>query len=397
MTRGSHAVVAFVVALVVSWSVLLVCVAEVDPRSPFTAATEMTLPGSRFHPVLGSATIESESLHVTASGPDSYALQSTELASLVAADFPILHYRFAEFPRTMELSLIFRTAALREDVQSISLPWPDGHETTFDLSAIPSWRGSITELGFAQFPTAQLVPPAEGFHPFVLEGARLESMSWRGRLATLFDSWRERRPWQLISISAVGPAETGDDSPHAPRLPLVLAFALVPLAVFGWIILGLRGVRWRALVFAGASVGWVLCDLSWQRDLAYKRDTDADIWRKIPLAERQDHVADSRLREVALHVRATLADGPGPQRVLVSAPTPHDVLRLIYHAAPLNMGVLAGPDAKGAPPGTVIVRYAGDQRPVENGLLEFGGISLHVRTIEQQSDFGIYAITAVPK
>jgi hypothetical protein len=397
MRRTPAAIVLFILALATSWVLLLLLVAQVDLHSPVEAANELTLPGSRFHPVFGSASIQLQSLRVDAAAPDFYVVQSTTLADVVADDFPILHYRFTDFPRTMELSLIFRTVDAPDDVQSISLPRPEGAESTFDLSRIPSWRGTITELGFAQFPTAQLVPPAEGFQPFVLVGARLESQSWRGRLSTMFDSWRELRPWQLISISAVGPGETSDSSPHAPRLPLVLAFALLPLLFFGWTILRVRGVQFRRLAFAGVATGWLLCDLSWQRDLAYKRATDSDIWKDIPVAARQDHVSDTRIREIAMHVRATLGNGVNARRVLVSAPTPHDVLRLIWHAAPLNVGVLAGPDAKQAPVGTIIVRYAEDQRAVEGGLLEFGGISLHVRTIEQQPDLGIYAITDVSR
>lgn len=395
MKRTPYAVAGFVLALVVSGAVLLSWAANVDPRSPRVAATELTLPGSRFHPVIGSAMTESQSLRVTAPRPDFYALQATDLANVVAEDMPILRYRFADFPRTLELSLVFRTAGMPDDVQLISLPRPDGREVTFDLSRIASWRGTITELGFAQFPTAQLVPPSQGFQPFVLVRAQLESISWDGRLATLFDSWRERRPWQLISISAVGPAETGDSSPHGPRLPLVLAIAVGVMVGAGWLILRLRGAALRALAFGASAAAWLLCDLSWQRDLTYKRSTDADIWGAMPITTRQQHVSDERLNELALHLREKLANGSDAQRVLVSAPTPHDVLRLIYHAAPLNMAVLAGPDAQHAPPGTIVVRYSDDQPSIRNGLLEFGGISLHVRTIEQQADFGIYAITSV--
>lgn len=391
------AIVAFVFALAASWSILLLWAARVDVRSPWAPAAELSLPGSRFHSVAGSATPEAQHLRIEAAAKDATVLQATALANIAASDFPILRYRLLEFPRTLELSLIFRTAAAPDDVQSISLPRPERNESTFDLSQIAAWRGTITELGFAQFPTAQLVPPAAGFRPFVLAGAQLESLSWRGRLATLLSSWQERRPWQLISVSAVGPTETGDSSPHAPRLPLVLALALLAVGVLGRTILQLRGKALQALLFAFVAVAWVVCDLVWQRDLAYKRDTDRDVWGDAPLAARQDRVPDARLREVALHMRMTLSGYPRTTRVLVSAPSPYDALRLIYHAAPLNVGVLAGVDAEHAAPGTIVVRYAEDQDNVKNGLLQFGGITLHVRTIEQRPDLGIYAIAAVPQ
>jgi hypothetical protein len=397
MRRTPAVVVAFVAALAVSWSILLLWAARVDVGSPLVAATELSLPGSRFHAVFGSATPEAQRLKVETAAKDFSTLQATALANIAAADFPILRYRFEDFPRTLELSLVFRTADSPDDVQSISLPWPQAHGSTFDLARIPAWRGTITELGFAQFPTAQLVPPSIGFRPFVLEKAQLESSSWGGHLASLFSAWRERRPWQLISVSAVGPTETGDSSPHAPRLPLVLALALLPVGVFGWAILRLRGTALRRVLFVCTAFAWLICDLAWQRDLDYKRETDRDIWGDTALAARQDRVPDARIRDAALHIRSTLAALPRSTRVLVSAQSPYDALRLIYHAAPLNIGVLAGADAEHAPAGTIVVRYAENQGDVENGLLQFGGVALHVRTIEQRPDLGIYAITAVPR
>ncbi|GAA0705872.1 hypothetical protein [Dokdonella soli] len=392
---GISVVAAFGAALALSWLVLLLWAARVDAGSPLVATTELSLPGSRFHAVFGSANPEAQRLRVDAAAADFSALQSTALANIAAGDFPILRYRFDEFPRTLELSLVFRTAEAPDDVQSISLPRIDRREAVFDLSQIPSWKGTITELGFAEFPTAQLVPPVEGFRPFVLVGAQLESLSWRGRLEALISAWHERRPWQLISVSAVGPAETGDSSPHSPRLPLMLALGLLPIGIFGWAILRLRGKALRRLLFVGTACAWIVCDLAWQRDLAYKRATDRDIWGNAPLAARQDRVPDAELRDVALHIRSTLAGMPSSTRVLVGAPTPYAALRLIYHAAPLNIGVLAGADVERAAAGTIVVRYADDQDEVKNGVLQFGGMTMRVRTIEQRPDLGVYAITAV--
>lgn len=386
----------FAFALAASWIGLLAWAAHIDPRLPLGAATERTLPGSRFHAVFGSANPQAQQLHVSAAAADFSTLQSTALADVAAGDFSVLRYRFADFPRTLELSLVFRTAENPEDVQTVPLPWPGKHESVFDLAQVPAWKGTITELGFAQFPTAQLVPPAAGFRPFTLLGAQLESRSWRGLLAATVTSWRDVRPWQLISVSAIGPSETGDIAPHAPRLPLVLALALLPVGFFGWAILRLRGSRLRRVVLAGAALAWLACDLAWQRELAYKRATDRDIWGEVPLALRQDRVPDAQIRATALHIKKTLAALPRSTRVLVSAPTPYDTLRLIYHAAPLNVGVLAGADAEHAPPGTIVVRYDSPGE-ANDGVLQFGGVTLHVRIIEQEPKLGIYAITAVPR
>ncbi len=63
---------------------------------------------SDFHVVIGAGVEDDEGLRVGAVGDDGNALQSLALDHLHAQDFPILRYRFSEFPRTLELSLMFR-------------------------------------------------------------------------------------------------------------------------------------------------------------------------------------------------------------------------------------------------------------------------------------------------
>src|SRR5690606_31313606 len=146
---------------------------------------ERAYPGSRFRAAFGRAMPEGQRLRVLSEAEDHSSLQVTVLPQLDAQRFPVLRYRFEDFPRTLELSLTFRTAGKPGDVQTVSLPWPGSGTATFDLSAVEEWTGSIIELGFAEFSTGQLVPPEHGFAPFVLERAELWSPSWRGDLAAL--------------------------------------------------------------------------------------------------------------------------------------------------------------------------------------------------------------------
>ena len=153
---------------------------------------------------------------------DYTSLQSLRPSDVDAETFPTLRYRFANFPRTLELSLVFRTAENPEDV-AVSLPWPGERRARSISSQIPQWRGQIVEFGFAQFPVAQLVPPAQGFKPFEIVEAGLWSRSWRGDLAALATDWFGAWPWTQRSVHALG---RDTDTPRARSLVLCVAFAL---------------------------------------------------------------------------------------------------------------------------------------------------------------------------
>ena len=195
--------IAFALAVLASWTVLLLIAARVEWSSPFSPAEQREFPGGDFTAVFGTASADEGALRVASSGADYTSLQSLHPSDLDADQFPTLRYRFADFPRTLELSLIFRTTEHPEDV-AISLPWPGDAVRTFDLSRIPEWHGHIVEIGFAEFPTAQLVPPAEGFKPFAIVETALCSRSWHGDLAALATDWFAAWPWTQRSVHALG-------------------------------------------------------------------------------------------------------------------------------------------------------------------------------------------------
>lgn len=391
---------AFVVATAAGWLLLLLWAAGAGWSTPPVPQIERELPGRAFQPVFGTAAAEDGRLHVTAAAEDYSALQSTALANVVGEELPILRYRFEQFPRTLELTLVFRTAEQPDDVQTVALPWPGEGEASFDLSRVPAWRGTILELGFAQFATAQLVAPDRGFAPFTLVSAGLESDSWTGRVRALLTGWSLLTPWQLISVSAIGPSEVGDSSPHAPRLPLVLALALGLVAVCARWVLGASGRRVGRGLLVAAALAWLVADAAWLRSLGYKRSVDRDVWGEVPFAQRQNHVADAELRDAATHLKELLVNAPATTRILVDADSPHDVLRLIYLASPLNLAaygefVLAGERAR-LPIGTILVRHGESKRlrPVGNRL-RIGKQSVRVRTMSEREGFGVYRIEGV--
>lgn len=397
MTVARGRLVAFAFALAATWLSLLLWAAGIDPRVPFAPAVTQALPGSRYHAVFGKATPDGARLQVAAAAEDYSALQMTDVPELAAADLPILRYSFEDFPRTLELSLVFRTREAPDDVETVSLPAPAGGAMTFDLSRVASWRGTIVEIGFSQFPVAQLVPPEEGFRPFTFAGAKLESGSWRGRLAATWSSWFAHSPWQLISVSAIGPAETGDALPHAPRPPLVLALALATLALLARFVLGWRRDRLARPLFAAAVLAWVVVDVAWLREFAYRRAVDRDIWGAIPFAERQDHVADAHALAAAERLKALLANEPANTRVIVNAETPHEILRLIYFLAPLNATGISGYANGGQSriqPGSVLVNYRVDRpRPIAY-VMRIGQSKALVKVIDRNEDLVVYRVEA---
>ncbi len=398
MTAARWRHLAFVLALGATWLLLLLWAAGIDPRVPFTPAHTQSLPGSRYHAVFGKAMPDGQQLQVSAAAEDYSALQVTDVPELEAADLPILRYAFADFPRTLELSLVFRTRETPDDVETVSLPAPGAGTRTFDLSRVPTWRGTIVEVGFSQFPVAQLAPPTGAFKPFAFTGARLESDSWRGRIAAMWSSWFAHAPWQLISVSAIGPVETGDALPHAPRPPLVVALALVALALVARFVLRWRGDRLARPLFAAAAIAWVGIDAAWMRELDYRRAVDRDIWGAIPFAQRQDHVADERTLAAAERLKALLANQPPTTRVLVNAETPHEILRLIYLAAPTNAsslgGYLAAPYTR-IPSGTVLVNYRVDRPRPLNDVMRIGSRKVRVKVIDRNEDLVAYRVEAV--
>ncbi len=349
---------AFVIALALSWLFLLMWVA-VDWRAPLAPASERSFPGSRFHAVFGTAVPHQQRLHVESAAEDHSVLQSTALPELRAADFTVLRYRFADFPRTLELSLLFRTAQNPEDVQTVTLPWPGQGTSTFDLSQVEAWQGEIIELGFAQFATPQLVPAERGFAPFDLVSVDLWSPSWRGDLAALATDWFGAWPWSQRSVHALG--REGD----APRAHSAIVFVAIAIAItIGWaaLLFGLRGRRLAVVAIGCAMLGWFALDLRWQVGLVQRLLATRELYAGSEWPERARIVGDSELLAAADRIKTLLRDEPENARILVQSDSGYSVLRLSWHLLPRNVGAFwhARPLGLALPEGTLIVFHASD-------------------------------------
>lgn len=352
--------IALGLAVLASWSILLFWAARIDLASPFVPAEQRDFPGDDFAAVFGAGSADADRLRVTAASEDFTSLQSLAPSDLDAASFPTLRYRFQDFPRTLELSLVFRTTESAEDI-AISLPWPGEGTNTFDLSQVPQWQGRIVELGFAEFPVAQLVPPEDGFKPFELVGAGLWSRSWRGDLAALATDWLGAWPWTQRSVHALG---RDTDTPRARSLVLSVAIALGVALAWIALILGPRAPSFATAALGVSVAAWLALDLVWQAGLWGRLQTTRAVYAPLDWAARERTVADTDVVDAAARLKAMLRDEPPSSRILVyaDANNGYELLRFVWHALPLNVAVYAYASFVGTalPERTLIVFYRSD-------------------------------------
>jgi hypothetical protein len=352
--------IALSLALLASWALLLLWAARVDWHSPFSPAEQREFPGDDFSAVFGTGSADADKLHIDSPGADFTSLQSLRPSDIDAEKFTTLRYRFADFPRTLELSLVFRTAENPEDV-AVSLPWPGDATRTFDLSQVPEWRGRIVELGFAQFPIAQQVPPAQGFKPFEIVEAGLWSRSWRGDFAALATDWFGAWPWTQRSVHALG---RDTDTPRARSLVWCVALAAGIALVWLALVFGRRDPRFVMAGLAVMAFAWLSLDAVWQSGLWGRLQTTRAVYAKLSWEERQSTVADVDIVAAADKLRWMLRGEPERSRILVytGPERGYELLRFIWHLLPRNVAVYgyAREFADTLPDGTLIVFFRND-------------------------------------
>jgi hypothetical protein len=208
---------------------------------------------------------------------------------------------------------VFRRADEPDDVHTITLPPAGAYPAYFDLSSTPDWHGRIIEAGFAEFPTAQLVPADIAFRPFSLVEAELWSPSWRGSLGALGTDWSAYRPWALMSVSALGPDAPW---PHKPTPVLVLTIGLAASLAIAAVLLA-RGWTWLGLTLCTAIAGgWLALDLRWIGEFADRHVLTRELYAGKPWRERAMIEPDTALIAASARVRDLLARVPPSTHVV---------------------------------------------------------------------------------
>jgi hypothetical protein len=384
--------VVLALCLVGVWLAVLGWAAGLSWRTPLAPREHIALGGQDFRIQLGSGERDGDRLRVRALAADGTGVQTAPLAHLRAQDFSVLRYRIEDFPKTLELSLVFRRADAPDDLQAITLPAPRRGDTAVDLSSFAEWQGSITELGFAEYATAQLVPPsAAGFEPFHIAQAQLESASWSALPSRLLTDWFGYRPWDMQSINTQGPGigVLG----RTWMQPVIVLGALLSVLAAGWILRWPRMRVGQALALALLAV-WVLFDARWLDDLWAKHPVVEQLYADKPWAAREALQADEDTLAAAREV-SRLAAQQGVRRILVLSDSPFTFLRMIYFLLPLNTAPLgqALGEAPGAPlPRDALIAVLGSEARYDEGtgMLAVAGRELALAPLYARGDLRVY-------
>jgi len=356
------------IALVAIWIGVIGWAAGMRWNGPWHPPSTLGLAASDFRVVMGAGVEDGEALRVGAVGDDGNALQTIVLKSIHASDFPVLRYHFEGFPRTLELSLVFRRADSPDEVQAVTVPTPGDGWYSVDLRGIPGWQGDIIELGFAEYATAQLVPPSIAFKPFRFDSAELAPLSWSGGLGVLYTSWFAYVPWALLSVSALAPdrGTLGTSSP----VPVLVLGSVLSLAAAA-LILGWSRPRLLRRIALAAFLIWAVLDLRWLHDFHGRHALTEDLYAGKSWDERQRLLPDQDIASAAEQIRNWLAAQPPGQRVLVAADAKYVFLRLIWLLLPHNAALLSNAAYSTLPHGSLILLYASTEwvYDAERGML----------------------------
>lgn len=384
------------VLLLALWIGLLGWAAQAPLNAAFQPDQRVHFHGNDFHVVMGAGVENGSHLGINSVGAEHMALQSRSFARPIDADaLRVLRYRLEDFPRTLELSFVFRRADQPADVHTVTLPPAGAHSAYFDLATVPDWRGRIVEIGFAEFPTAQLVPADIAFRPFSLIEAELWSPSWRGSLGALGTDWSAYRPWALMSVSALGPDAPW---PHKPTPVLLLTIGLATSLLIAAVVLA-RSWTWLGLTLCSALAGgWLALDIRWLGEFADRHVLTRELYAGKPWRERAAIEPDTALIASAARVRELLAREPANAHVIVAADAVYDVLRLSYHLLPANVApigaLLPAPRREVAAQPALLVVYADptwtfDQRI---GTLRYAGFEYAAQLLFDEGDIRIFQL-----
>jgi hypothetical protein len=397
MRRAIRDRVICVLAIAAIWIFILSWAASAYWRAPLNAQQRVHMNASAFHVVMGAGAEDDTALRIGAIGEDGNALQSIALDGLRAEDFSTLRYRFDGFPRTLELSLVFRRADAPDDVQVVTVPWPGDGWRSINLREVPGWRGQITELGFAENATPQVVPESVAFRPFRFDGAELWSPSLRGSFGALYTSWFGYTPWALMSVSALGPQREAAQAP--PPLPFILLGSVLSLLAAALILRWSRQqlLRSAAIAFLGL---WALFDLRWLDDLHGKHELTENVYSGKSWDEREHLQPDQDIAQAAEQVRIFVSTLAVPHHFLVAADSKYAFLRLIYLLLPLNAAPMEQASGLHVPPNdTLFVLYRDTQWHYDatRGALLGDNRAYPVEPVFESGEMHVYGFRGMPR
>lgn len=361
-------------------------------NAPWWPKERVAFSGTEFQVQFGRGSRQADGLIVKSLAEDGTGLQTVSLRHLRTQDYPVLSYRIEDFPDTLELALVFRRTDAPDDVQTVSIAAPGRSITSIDLSTLPDWHGEITEIGFAEYATGQLVPPSLAtFKPFRILDASLQSRSWSEVLPRLRSDWFGYRPWALYSISALGPQIASLQSSWMQ--PAVVFGTVLSLIAAGLILRWSRRRVVQAVLIATVAV-WVALDLRWLDDFSAKHRVIEQMFAGKSWNEREQLQPDEDTLAAA-HEVLQIAASQGIGRVMVSCDSTYTLLRFIYFLSPLNavpLSLSLGAAPGTAPQGDVLIATfnSGATYDETSHMLTDGGNSIRAEQVTTKGDLHIY-------
>lgn len=379
--------------LLAIWIALFAWTAGVPWNAPWSARERLAVSGRNFHTQLGEASYDMDAMVVHSFGADNTGLQTARLTRVRSEKYPVLRYRITGFSDKLELALVFRSDDAPKDVQTISLPSPDDGDVAVDLSRFKEWHGEISELGFAEYATAQLVPTSlvTPLEPFRIEMAQLQAPSWDILFSRLRSDWFGYRPWSLQSINTIGP---GRGTLGRSWMMPILAAGAVLSCLAAWIVLRLPRRRALALAWGLAAFTWLVLDVRWLVDLVDKHQATEIVYAGKPWPQRLALQPDEENWKAAGDL-ARIAEEQGARRVFVQSDSVFTVLRMMYLLLPLNTASLeqtindASPAA--LPAGSLIALYTSDWKYDKTAQqLTKGDSSIPAKPIYEKGDLRVF-------
>jgi len=272
--------------------------------------------------VIGRGKIRNDTVHITGY-QNGLAITSSGPISINAKNFPVLAYDLASSQQDLPI-FFWRTASNPGDIETIDAQ-PDA-SGIIRLSAHPSWRGEITEIGVTFYAGPDRV-------------ARISELSLMpetlgANIAALWRDWVSFTPWSGSSINWFAGGRTG----LAVPAPILLALWLISTLSLYLVSARLLPARtWRLTAFSLVTlVAWGLIDLRW---IATRLDQTRLTFSGGELTGEKaciDLVGDCHLADLTLKIRDTVA-AEQEKKVLIAYENKDSfrALRLKYRLLPL--------------------------------------------------------------
>jgi hypothetical protein len=290
-------------------------------RSPVTWSPDTI----RMETGTGTVTTEGFEVELSEAGTAIFALPISPLDS---DNYPALHLSFANSPTSVNLLVLWRTAATgKERVYRYMVPKDLRKSQWLATGEMPGWTGSITSLALVI-----IGPPGERI---TLTDASVFPTSLMQQLKTLTSDWTRHTSWQHYQVNFHLGVRSFDSSVY----PVPVAITILALAlIFYRLLLSLpsstASFDWRVVggIFLTC---WISLDLLWQEKLLRQLEQTYNTFYGKDTREQLAVGPDAKLVSFVTAVNQQLASPDA--RIFVSSASDYLGMRGAYYLYPGNV------------------------------------------------------------